>query len=258
MIKNKLITMLKVDFRRMFTTKLFYIMIGVAFVAPILILVMTSMMDGTVSVNPQTGVETVVEGFDYVWQIIATPKNSDSMSMGLVSMCNINMFYFAIAVLVTIFISDDFRSGYCKNLFTSRSKKGEYVTSKIVVLSLCSALMLIAFFLGALMGGAISNLSFDLNGVNVSNVVMCMISKIMLVLVFVPIYVVMSVVGKSKLWMSILGACAISALLFMMVPIISPLDSTIINVILSLVGGLLFTIGLKIVSEKILNKTSLI
>lgn len=63
---------------------------------------------------------------------------------------------------------------------------------------------------------------------------------------------------KSKLWLSILGACAISALLFMMVPLVSPLDSTIINVLLSLVGGVLFSTGLGIASNKILNKTSLV
>ena len=255
---NKLMTMLRIDFRRMFTTKLFYIMMGISIISPILILVMTTMMDGTVSVNPQTGVETVVEGFDYVWQIIATPSNADTMSMGLVSMCNINMFYFAIAVLATIFISDDFRSGYSKNLFTTRSSKKEYVASKTIVLCFCGGLMLLGFFIGSLLGGAISNLSFDLNGVKASNILMCMLTKIMLVLVFVPIYVVMSVVGKSKLWLSILASCGISALLFMMVPVISPLDSTLINVILSKPGGFLFSFGLGIASKKILSKTSLV
>ena len=256
--KKRLMSMLKVDFKRMLISPIFYIMVGIALIIPILILVMTTMMDGSVSVNPQTGVETVSEGFDYVWQIIATPSNTSMTSMGLVSMCNINMFYFAVAVLTTIFISDDFKSGYCKNLFTTRSNKKEYVVSKTIVLCLCGALMLIGFFMGSLLGGAISNLSFDLNGVTVNNIIMCMITKIMLVLVFVPMYVVVSVVFKNKLWLSILTACGMSALLFMMVPAISPLDSTLINVILSLVGGILFSIGLGIVSNKILRKTSLV
>ena len=54
--------MLKVDFRRMFTMPLLYIMVGICLIIPILILVMTTMMDGSVSVNPQTGEETVMEG----------------------------------------------------------------------------------------------------------------------------------------------------------------------------------------------------
>lgn len=52
---KRLKSMLKVDFRRMFGTKLFYIMLGIAVAVPVLILVMTTMMDGSVSVNPQTG-----------------------------------------------------------------------------------------------------------------------------------------------------------------------------------------------------------
>ena len=60
--KKRVKSMLGVDFRRMFTSPLFYIMVGASLVMPILILVMTTMMDGTVSVNPQTGAETVIEG----------------------------------------------------------------------------------------------------------------------------------------------------------------------------------------------------
>ena len=47
-LKKRLTTMLAVDFRRMFTSPLYYIMVGISVVIPILILVMTSMMDGMV------------------------------------------------------------------------------------------------------------------------------------------------------------------------------------------------------------------
>lgn len=255
---NRLKSMLKVDFRRIFTMRFLYIMLGISLVAPILILVMTTMMDGSVSVDPQTGKETIIEGFDYVWQAIATPSSaSASMSMDLVSMCNINMFYFAIAVLVCVFVSDDFRSGYAKNLFTVRSKKSDYVISKSVVLFVCGALMLIAYFVGTMLGGAISGLSFELVGASAFNLVMCMLSKILLVAVFVPIFLIMSVVGKSKLWLSMIGAFGVSMLLFTMVPMISPLDSNALNVIMTFAGGILFSIGIGIGSNKILEKTSL-
>lgn len=61
---KRLKSMLKVDFCRMFTTPLFYIMAGICLVIPILILVMTTMMDGTVTVDPNTGVETTMEAFE--------------------------------------------------------------------------------------------------------------------------------------------------------------------------------------------------
>ena len=70
--KRRLKSMLGVDFRRLLTSPLYYIMLGVSLVMPILILVMTTKIDGSVSLNPQTGEETVMEGFKNVWQIIGT------------------------------------------------------------------------------------------------------------------------------------------------------------------------------------------
>ena len=115
---KRLKSMLNVDFKRMFISPLFYILVGVCLVIPILILVMTSMMDGTTSIDPQTGKETVMEGFDNVWQMIgSTTKESQSqgMNMSLTGMCNINMLYFAIIVFVSLFIGQEFKCGYSKN-----------------------------------------------------------------------------------------------------------------------------------------------
>ena len=45
-------SILKVDFKRMFKSKLFYILLACALVVPILMTVMMTMMDGSVSVDP--------------------------------------------------------------------------------------------------------------------------------------------------------------------------------------------------------------
>lgn len=256
---KRLKSMLKVDFRRLFTTKLFYIMFGVSIVIPILVLVMTTMMDGTVSVNPQTGVETVIEGFDNTWQSIATLSTENSaMSMDLTSMCNINMLYFLASVLICIFVAEDFRSGYSKVLFTGRSKKGEYVISKSLVGFVGGAFMILGWVIGAIAGGAISGLSFDLGTAGVNGLVMCLIAKIFLMAIFVSIFLLMSVVAKQKLWMSIVGSLMIGMLFFMMIPMLTPLDSGITNVLLCLVGGLIFSIVMGLISNKILKKTDLV
>lgn len=256
---KRLKNMLLVDFRRMFTMSFIYIMVGISFVMPILILVMTTMMDGSVTVDPNTGVETVIEGFDNVWQIIgATSDSSGTMSMDLTSMCNINMLYFIIAVLVAMFVSEDFRSGYAKNLFAMRSKKNDYVISKTIVCFFGGALMILAFSVGSMIGGAIAGLLFELGTASVTNVVMCIISKVLLVAVFVPIFLVMSVVGKQRLWLSLVASFGLSMLLFTMVPMITPLDSTLMNVILCLAGGTLFSIGIGVISNIILNKTNIL
>lgn len=83
------------------------------------------------------------------------------MSMDLTGMCNINMMYFLIAVFLCIFVADDFRSGYAKNLFAVRSKKVDYCISKTAVGFVGGVIMIAAYFVGAMLGGAIAGLSFD-------------------------------------------------------------------------------------------------
>ena len=260
-------SMLKVDFKRLFLSRAFYIIVASCLVAPILILVMTTMMDGSVSVNPQTGEETVMEGFDNVWQIIgavndpAASANAEAgaaMNMSITSMCNINMLYFAIAALVCIFVADDFRSGYAKNLFTVRAKKTDYVASKTIVMIFGAAMMVLSFFVGSLIGGAVSGLSFEMVGFDGVNLLMCVLSKTILVSVFVPIYLIMSVCAKQKLWLSILLSMMVGMFLFMMIPMLTPLNVTALNPLLCALGGVGFGIGLGAISNLILKKTSLV
>ena len=263
---KRLRTMSLVDFRRMFTMPFLYIMVGTCLVMPILILVMTTMMDGSVSVNPQTGAETVIEGFDNVWQIIgsvsgdntATGTEAAAMDMSITAMCNINMLYFIIAVLVCIFVSADFRSGYAKNLFTVRAKKSDYIISKTLVCFVGGAMMILAFYIGAMLGGAISGLPFEMIGFGTGELIMCILSKVVLVSVFVPIYLLMSVIAKQKSWMSILLSMMVGMFLFMMIPMLTPLNATIMNVLLCLIGGVLLSVGMGSISQLILKKKDIL
>ena len=270
-------SMLKVDFRRMFKSRLFYILIACSLLIPIVMTVMLCMMDGQVSVDPQTGKETVMEGPESVWQSIGTlpttkapevdMSNPDAMGgmaamgagMDVMAMCNINMMFMGVAVFICLFISEDFRSGYAKNLFTVRAKKGDYVISKTLSGFVCGAIMLIMYFVGALLGGAISGLPFDMVGdMTVASVVMCMIAKICLMLVFIPIFVCISVAAKQKAWLALCGSIGAGMLLFMMVGMITPLNSTLIHVVLTIAGGAMFSFGLGAISKVILKKTSLV
>lgn len=258
---KQLKSMLKVDFRRMFKSKLFYILIACALVIPILITVMMTMMDGSESVNPQTGEVTIMQGPENAWQSIGTLPTEDGAAMGgmdVMGMCNINMMYMLAAVFICLFISEDFRSGYAKNLFTVRAKKGNYVVSKTLAGFLCGVLMVIAYFVGAMLGGAISGLSFELGTLTAGNIVMCMIAKVFLMLGFIAIFVLVSVAAKQKAWLALCGSLGAGMLLFMMVSMITPLGSTMMNVILCLIGGILFAVGLGAISNTVLKKTSLV
>jgi ABC-type transport system involved in multi-copper enzyme maturation permease subunit len=255
---KRLKSMLRVDFKRMFKSKLFYIILAIALIMPILMTVMMDMMDGSVSVDPQTGEETVMEGPENTWQNIGTLPGEPMGGTEIFAMCNINMMFMGVAVFICLFISDDFRSGYAKNLFTVRAEKGDYVISKTLAGFVCGALMLIAYFVGSVLGGAIAGLSFGLHGLNAGNIVMCMLAKILLMPVFVSIFTLISIAAKQKAWLSICGSLGGGMLLFMMVSMITPLGSTVIHALLCLAGGAMFACGLGAISRIVLKKTSLV
>ena len=210
---ERLDSMFRVDARRMFGTPLFWICLGIAFVIPVLVLVMTSGFGG--------------EGgamFTNTWQIIGSESASlgammagmggamgggeasaaaGAGMMDMTAMMNINLMYFMMAVFVCLFTAEDFRSGYAKNLFTVRARKTDYVASKTIIGFIAGALFLIAFFIGGVVGGSVAGLSFELGAAGVSGLVMCMLAKIFLTAVFVAIFLLMSVIAKSRSWMSI-------------------------------------------------------
>ena len=272
--------MLKVDFRRMLRSRLFYIIIACALLIPIVMTIMLCMMDGSVSVDPQTGKETVMEGPESVWQSIGTlptaPNASKSPAiddpagaidgmaamggdMDVMAMCNINMMFMGAAVFICLFISEDFRSGYAKNLFTVRAKKGDYVISKTITGFVCGAIMLVMYFVGSILSGAIMGLPFDMVGdMSAASVAMCIVAKIFLMLVFIPIFVCISVAAKQRAWLALCGSLGAGMLLFMMVGMITPLNATAMHVLLTLAGGAMFSLGLGAISKLILHKTSLV
>lgn len=200
-----------------------------------------------------------MDTFTNTWQAIGTVSGeTNPMAMGLTTMCNINMLYFFIAVLVCVFVADDFRSGYSKNIFAVRAGKADYVISKTIVCFAGCALMFLGFFVGAVLGGAIAGLPFDTGTAGTTGVMMCMLSKLGMVAVFVGIDFAASAAAKGITWMSIVGSMVAAMLLYMMVPMVTPLDSGIMNVILCFAAGGLICVGLGAVSCQVLKRTSLV
>lgn len=258
---RRLKSMLKVDFRRMFTSRLFYIMVAIAFVIPVLVLVMTTSFSGEERVDHKTGEVVVVESepMTNAWQVVESVSGESSGSgMDMMNMCNINLLFFGAAIFVCLFVTDDFKSGYSKNLFAVRAKKTDYVISKTAAGFVGSAAMILAYFAGTILGGMIAGMSFDTGIAGVRGVVMCMLAKIFLMLVFVAIAVLAGVIGKQKTWLSILVSMGIGMLLFNMISMLTPLNSTVMNVLICLIGGGLFSIGVGSGSNLVLQKTSLV
>ena len=267
--------MLRVDFLRMFKSRTFYIILATALLVPVVMTVMLVMMDGQESTNPQTGEITIMEGPEYVWESFGTlpttdpapapeqPEGDAMAAMGgemdVLAMCNINLVFMGVSVFICLFISDDFRSGYAKNLFTVRAKKGDYIISKTLAGFVCGALMLILYTVGALVSGLAMGLGFDLvGGLTVGNLVFCIVAKIMLMLVFVAIFTALAVLCKQRSWLSICLSVGGGMILFMMIPMITPLTATVMHAGICLVAGVLAAIVLGLFGKLILQKTSLV
>lgn len=118
--------------------------------------------------------------------------------------------------------------------------------------------MLIVCFVVSMLGGAIANLSFDLFGLNGFNILMCILSKIFLMPVFVSLFVLISVAAKEKAWLSVCGSLGGGMLLFVMVPMITPLSSTPMNLLLTVAGSAMFGIGLGFASCTVLERAALV
>ena len=270
---SRLGTMLKVDFLRMFKSRTFYIILATALLVPVVMTVMLVMMDGSVSTDPQTGKETVMEGPEYVWESFGTVPSTDPApepdeqdaaatmggEMDVLAMCNINLVFMGVSVFICLFIADDFRSGYAKNLFTVRVRKGDYVISKTLAGFVCGALMLILYAVGAMVSGLAMGLKFDLvGGMTLGNFVFCMLAKILLMLVFVAIFTLLAVIAKQRSWLSICLSLGGGMILFMMIPMITPLSASVVHVVVCLVAGILAALGLGLIDNLILKKTSLV
>ena len=113
--------------------------------------------------------------------------------------------------------------------------------------------MLVCFFVGAIAGGAISGLPFEMNGFYVENLVFCMFSKMFLMAVFTGMYVLMGTIGKQKLWLTILLCLAVGMFLFNLIPMVTPLTATMMNVLLCLASGILLGGGLSFLSKTVLE-----
>lgn len=118
--------------------------------------------------------------------------------------------------------------------------------------------MILGFFIGTMLGGAIAGLPFEMTGFDAGNLMMCLLSKMLLIAVFVPIYLLMSVIAKQKLWLSILLSMMVGMFLFMMIPMLTPLNASILNVLLCLAGGIILGTGLGAISNQVLKSTSLV
>jgi len=241
----RLLPMVKMDFYRLFHTPVFYIMATVAALIPALVLAM-------VGAN-EDGAQT----FTNTWQVIEGVSGNTAGLMDFANMANINMLFIFAALMLSIFVAHDYSSGFVKNIFTVHAKKSDYVVSKSLAGIFSGICMILSYTLVTVIVGAIMGKSFDLGVAGVGGLLLCLLSKIFLMGVFVPLYLSVAVIFKQKLWMTIVATFAAGILFYRVASIAVPLDASLLTLIVCMLAAGIGFLGFGSLSSLILNKRDL-
>ena len=211
---SRLKPMIKLDFYRLFRTPVFYIMVCVAALIPALVLAMAG-------ANEAAGEQS----FTNTWQVIEGLSGNTAGLMDFANMANINMLYIFAALMLSIFVAHDYSSGFVKNIFTVHAQKSDYVVSKSLAGIFGGVCMIISYTLVTIVVGAVMGKSFDSGAAGAGGIILCLLSKMFLMGVFVPLYLSIAVLFKQKLWMTIIATFAAGILFYPVASIAVPLDA---------------------------------
>ena len=182
--------MLGVDFYRLFHTPLFFIFLAIAAIIPAMVSAMTMMPD-------QNGNQ--ISLYSNVWQIIAASKSLYVIET-IADYANMNMVFIFGGIMVSIFIGNDYRSGYVKQLFTTHAKKQDYMISKSLVCAFAMACMCITYLIGGTVGGLLVGYETD---VNVGSLIIAILGKIIMSLGGASLYTFLNVIFRRYFGVSI-------------------------------------------------------
>ena len=189
--KERITSMLGVDFYRLLHTPLFYIFLAISAIIPAMVSAMTMMPgpDGTAA-TPL---------YSNVWQIIAA-KESLYVIRTIADYANMNMVFIFGGIMVSIFIGHDYKSGYVKQLFTNHAKKEDYMISKSLTCAFAIVCMCASYFIGGTVGGLLVGYETE---VNVLSLILAIISKMVMSLGWASLYTFLNVIFRRYFGISI-------------------------------------------------------
>lgn len=253
--------MLGVDFYRLFHTPMFYIFLIISALISAMVLGMTSVPspDGTITEPLYTN----------AWQIIAAETPLYVVN-NIADYANMNMVFIFGGIMVSIFIGHDYKSGYVKQLFTTHSKKQDYMMSKAIVGAFSMVCMCITYLIGGVVSGLLVGMSFE---VNVESLVCAILGKMIMSLGWASLYTFLNTIFRRYFGVSIassfffgtgiliIGVAAIignnSALNIFLYgsSVYACLSSNIVTVLVCLVVSVVWAIIYTLLGTRILSKS---
>ena len=187
--RERLKSMLGVDFYRLFHTPLFYIFLAIAAIIP-------AMVFGSSGVD-NTG--TAIQLYSNTWQMVASQTPLYVVN-DIGEYANMNMVFIFGGIMVSIFIGHDYRSGYVKQLFTTHAKKQDYMMSKSITCAFAMACMCLTYLLGTVVSGLLMGSSFE---ANVGSLILSILGKIVMSLGWASLYTFLNVVFRRYFGISV-------------------------------------------------------
>ncbi len=249
--------MLGVDFYRLFHTPLLYIFLGIAAIIPAL-----------VSMGAMGGDGETAGMFTNAWQIIAAESPLYIIGdMG--DYANMNMVFIFGGIMISIFIGHDYKSGYVKQLFTTHSKKEDYMISKTLLGAFSMVCMCVTYFIGGTIAGVITGLPLTINA---GSLICAILGKMIMSLGWASLYTFINIIFRSKFGISIalcfvlgtgipvIGAAAVigntPALNIFLYgsSVYACLSSNILTLLICLMNSVVWAIVYNVLGTLILNK----
>jgi len=232
-------------------------MLLVAAMIPALILTTSGMESPTVTTPHSVQVAPSSPGIELTntWQLIESNGGSAVADnpLDFAGFANINMLFIFAGLLMSIFVAHDYSSGFVKNIFTVHSKKTDYVMSKSIIGVFGGIGMIVTYVFGAVLSGLLVGKGFD---VNVYGLVLCLISKALLMCVFCPLFLSIAVYFRSKLWLTICFTFLFGMMLYPAASV-ATLSSTAVTVLITLIAGVAGAVVFGTVSSFFLRKRDL-
>ena len=183
---DRLRGMIGVDFYRLFHTPMFYIFLAVAAIIPAMVL----------SMGGNNGGEAL---YNNTWNIIAADAPLYVVH-NIAEYANMNMVFIFGGIMVSIFIGHDYRSGYVKQLFTTHSKKKDYMISKSLTCAFAMACMCLTYLVGSVLAGVLVGASFE---ADFGSLLMALIGKMIMSLGWAGLYTFINVILRRHFGVSI-------------------------------------------------------
>ena len=187
--------MLSVDFYRLFHTPLYYIFLGIAAIIPALVAM------GMSTTDPVTGQITGTT-LENIWIMVAVEKPLYVVNT-IAEYANMNMVFIFGGIMVSIFIGHDYKSGYVKQLFTTHSKKEDYMISKTITCAFAMACMCLTYLVGTIASGIFNQISFS---VNIGSLIIAVLGKMVMSFGWASLYTFLNIIFRRYFGISIFSS----------------------------------------------------